>query len=255
MPVGAKPAAGIAAGGIAIILLSSACGEPGTTGTAPGAAHSPGKPSTPSPGAPSTPSPGAHALMPVGSTVNLSGLDNLKMAVTLVDVVDPAKSGTSFIGPGNGERWVAAQFRLKNISDVPYHDSPSNGTRVIDSKGQQFDSTLTGGITAGAEFPGSVKISPGSTAVGFITYEVPETAKVVALQFGLDSGFAEDYAEWKVSTTGHNHSGTGATPAPTPSPTETTPAPSPAETTPAPAVPTESPLSPHPRNPRGPAAT
>lgn len=122
------------------------------------------------------------------------------MAVTVLKVVDPAEpKDPEFFGPEKGQRWVAVRVRLKNIGSATYDDSPDNGARVIDSKGQQFDATIATGIRAGALFPGIVKVRPGSAAVGFIVFEVPETAKVVTLQFGLNSGFADDFGEWKFS--------------------------------------------------------
>ncbi len=199
MSVRTKTTAGLAVPSIAILVLSCACSSSSTPATSAATPASP--PSTPSPTAPAaTPSPTAPAEMTVGSTIDLTGFEDLQNGS---DRAEGSGSGRAerpgIFGPEKGQRWVAVRVRLKNISSSTYDDSPDNGARVIDTKGQQFDTTITTGITAGALFPGNVKIRPGSAAVGFMVFEVPKTAKLVTLQFGLDSGFADDFGEWEIS--------------------------------------------------------
>ena len=50
-------------------------------------------------------------------------------------------------------------------------------------------------VKAGPLFPGSVKLTPGGKALGYVVFEVPKASKVSAVQFGMDSGFA-DTGEW-----------------------------------------------------------
>lgn len=44
-----------------------------------------------------------------------------------------------------------------------------------------------------------VKLKPGAKALGWIVFEVPKASKVSVVQFGMDSGFAQQTGEWKLS--------------------------------------------------------
>ncbi|MFD4528612.1 DUF4352 domain-containing protein [Streptomyces sp. NPDC058470] len=143
-----------------------------------------------------TPSPASSAA--VGDTLDLTGNgDGEQLAVTVVKVVDPAGSKNEFSTPEAGTRFVAVQFRLKNTGTAVYDDSPSNGAKVVDAQGQQFDATIED-TTAGPSFPASVTVAPGDTGLGFITFEVPTASKIAKVQFALNSGFSGNTGQWNV---------------------------------------------------------
>lgn len=134
----------------------------------------------------------------VGDTLHLKGFKSGEtLDVTVTKVVEPAHAKDSFLRPSAGDHLVAVRFRLKNTGTAVYDDSPSNGATVIDKDGQRFSSSLNDS-TAGPSFPGSVTISPGKAALGFITFEVPNTSRVVTVQFAMESGFSDDVGEWQV---------------------------------------------------------
>ena len=134
----------------------------------------------------------------VGDTLHLTGFKSGEaLDVTVTKVVEPAHPKDSFFKPSAGDHLVAVQFRLKNTGTSAYDDSPSNGATVIDKDGQRFSESFNDS-TAGPSFPGSVNISPGKAALGFVTFEVPNTARVVTVQFSMDSGFSDDVGEWQV---------------------------------------------------------
>lgn len=136
----------------------------------------------------------------VGDTLSLTGTSGEeKLDVTVVKVVDPARAKDSLSSPDPGNHLVSVQFRLKNTGTAVYNDSPSNGVDVIDQDGQRFDTAFLSDTTAGAEFPGGVTILPGRTALGYLSFEVPNASRVVAVQFAMDSGFSDDVGEWTVS--------------------------------------------------------
>jgi Domain of unknown function (DUF4352) len=186
--------AGIA---LAALLVTAAAGcdsSPDVTSTprstAPQGAASSGKKS---PIASASPSP-----VPVGHTLSLTGINaGEKLDVTVVKVVDPAR-GTELSSPPSGKRLVAVQFRLRNTGSTTYNDSPDNGAKVVDTKGQGFDSAITDTTSAGPNFPATTTISPGGKALGFIVFEVPTGSKIAMVQYALDSGFSTDVGQWKV---------------------------------------------------------
>jgi hypothetical protein len=134
----------------------------------------------------------------VGDTLRLTGLDSGEaLDVTVTKVVEPAHPKDSYLKPSAGDHLVAVQFRLKNTGTTVYDDSPSNGATVIDKNGQRFSDSFNDS-TAGPSFPGSITISPGKEALGFITFEVPKASRVITVQFAMDSGFSDDVGEWQV---------------------------------------------------------
>ncbi|MFE2317043.1 DUF4352 domain-containing protein [Streptomyces sp. NPDC059441] len=124
--------------------------------------------------------------------------DGSKLDVTVVKVVDPAKGADEFTTAESGKRFVGVQFRLVNTGTIAYNDSPSNGAQLADKDGQHFESTF-GDISAGPSMASEVKLKPGGKALGWIVFEVPKASKVSVVQFGMDSGFAEQTGEWKLS--------------------------------------------------------
>ncbi|MBW5484491.1 DUF4352 domain-containing protein [Streptomyces bambusae] len=166
--------------------------------TKPDAAPAPAQSSNSAPATPAA-SAAPQKKAAVGDTLTLAGNnDGEKIAVTVKKWVDPATSKEEYVQPKDGNRFVAAQLELVNTGTAPYDDSPSNGAKVADAEGQQFTSTLTMGITAGPEFPGSVTIAPGGKALGYIVFEIPKDSKVNLLHFSLNSGFASQIGQWDI---------------------------------------------------------
>ncbi|MFC7591607.1 DUF4352 domain-containing protein [Nonomuraea antimicrobica] len=134
----------------------------------------------------------------VGGSITLEGMDpGLKMTVTVTRVVDPA-TGDQFSKPQTGKRLVGVEVTLANAGTAVYSDSPTNGAMLIDGEGQQYRSTYHT-VQEGQGFGGSATINTGDSRKGVIVFEVPESAKLGKLQFGLDSGFADQKGEWTLS--------------------------------------------------------
>jgi len=140
-----------------------------------------------------TPSATSEPTAGPGDTITLNGYDQGEtMAVTVVKVVDPAKSSDPYDRPSRGHRYVAVELRLSNAGTTTYNDSPSNGAALVDTQSHSYQSNF------GSVEPdlGSPRIAPGDSRVGYITFEVPKQAKLRLFQFALDSGFAEQTGEW-----------------------------------------------------------
>jgi uncharacterized protein DUF4352 len=146
--------------------------------------------------APKKDKPQKKADAKVGDTISLKGMDT-KADVTVLKVVDNAKGADEYTTPESGKRFVSVQFRIRNTGGKAYNDSPSNGAKVLDTEGQGFEASFSD-TAAGPAFPADVTIAPGGTAKGFITFEVPKGAKLDKVQFGLDSGFADQTGQWNV---------------------------------------------------------
>ncbi|MFJ8594897.1 DUF4352 domain-containing protein [Streptomyces sp. NPDC093598] len=151
-------------------------------------------PQQPSPAPSDTPS-----VASVGDTINLTGTEEgERVAVTVVKVVDPAQPENEFSSPDSGMRFVAVQFRLKNIGTQVLDEAPDNGAKLRDRQGQQFNSTVDD-TAAGPGFGGSLTLTPGDTGLGFVTFEVPTGSEIARIQFALASGFARSIGQWTVT--------------------------------------------------------
>ncbi|MFE1318810.1 DUF4352 domain-containing protein [Kitasatospora phosalacinea] len=188
--------------GAALLATATACGPTDSTvSTTPksSAAAPAGSGGSAPAAAPESKGAGAPAVAKVSDTISLKGFEKKDTAdVTLVKVVDPAESANEFLQPEEGKRYVSVQFRIKATGSAAYTDTPAVGAKLIDAQGQSFDSTFAE-TKAGPEFPGAVNIAPGESSLGFVTFEIPADAKVDKVQYALNSGFAEQSGQWKVS--------------------------------------------------------
>ncbi|AVZ70995.1 hypothetical protein SLUN_00675 [Streptomyces lunaelactis] len=181
-----------------LLAAAVACSGDEKVTTTPASTPAQESPATERPSAAQSPTPSRAPSATVGNTLDLTGTGNgEKLAVTVVRVVDPAGAKNEFSSPEAGMRFVAVQFRLKNTGTAVYKDSPSNGAKVVDTQGQQFDATFEE-TTAGPNFPGSVTIGPGDTGLGFIIFEVPKASKIAKVQFAMNSGYSTDTGQWNV---------------------------------------------------------
>jgi flagellar basal body-associated protein FliL len=145
-----------------------------------------------------TPADTQPAAAAVGGTLSLEGTDpGLKVDVTVTKVTDPATPANEYLKPKTGNRYVAIEVRLDNKGQAVYEDSPSNGAALIDDQGQQYSNTF-GEVREGVVLSG-VTVSPGDSRKGVILYEIPKGVKLAKFQFGLNSGFAAQKGEWKLS--------------------------------------------------------
>jgi hypothetical protein len=135
----------------------------------------------------------SHPTQQAGRTLSLNGtISGERIRVTFLRFVNSAHSKDAFFGPSPGKRYFAAQFRITNTGSAQYVDSPANGARVIDSRGRSYRTTfLVGALREGKVFDAAVRLEAGSTEVGYLTFEIPKSAKVHQVQFAENSGFGQ----------------------------------------------------------------
>lgn len=118
------------------------------------------------------PSPGSGPAL--GTPVEAGG-----SRYTVHSVEDPAKAG-EFFGPDPGKRWVVIEVTQEAL-DKQVSGSPFDFT-VQDKDGFIYD------FDFGEKEPefGSRELAPGQRQRGFITFEVPEDAELVAVWVDAD---------------------------------------------------------------------
>ncbi|MBH5333462.1 DUF4352 domain-containing protein [Streptomyces pactum] len=135
----------------------------------------------------------------IGDTITLKGQEEgTQLDVTVKKWLDPAQGANEYETPEEGKRWVAAQLLLVNTGSATYSDSPSNGLQLADTEGQRFDATL-GEISAGPQMTSDLNLPKGDKALGWIVIEIPKASKPATLQFTMDSGYADQTGQWKIS--------------------------------------------------------
>ncbi|HEX4656524.1 MAG TPA: hypothetical protein VH307_03990 [Streptosporangiaceae bacterium] len=194
----------VSAGALAVI---AACGSvskanaPAAT-TPPVAA--PAATTAPSP----APSPTSTLTGPVGTVYQVTDDSGNKMTVTLTRMIDPALGADQFSTPNNGFRFVGAVFTLKGVSGTFSDDANSDAT-VVGSNIQSYtaDFNSIAGVTNFNH--GEFNLTPGTTSIGAVTFQVPDGVKVASVQWS-GSIFGGAPAAWVVPATPSSGTSAGA---------------------------------------------
>jgi hypothetical protein len=92
---------------------------------------------------------------------------------------------------------VRGPRRPAHTGSQQYRDAPVNSAEAVDGRGQESSSRIAG-TAAGPGFTGTTTLSAGDTALGYVTFKVPEEPRITEIQFTMNSGFADDTGEWRV---------------------------------------------------------
>lgn len=134
----------------------------------------------------------------VGDTLTLSGGGGLTMAVTVDQVMDPLQVGSDDQAD-SGQRFVGVQITLKNVGQVAYSDSPSNGATLLSNTNEEAQGQIVTGGPCGNDFQSLANIAPGDTQQGCIPFEMPVGQMPAMFQFTLNSGFANQTGQWSLT--------------------------------------------------------
>lgn len=130
----------------------------------------------------------------VGTPIPLS---KSSIAVTATSITDPAQSGSQYLTPDNGNKYVAVNLTIENKGSTSYKDDADNDTSVVGSDNQTYTASLAS-VSGCTDFDnGQVNLSAGATVSGCITFEVPSNVSIARVQYTPNSGFSDDTAEWQ----------------------------------------------------------
>ena len=131
----------------------------------------------------------------IGSSFELKDGSGNLYRVTLTKVIDPATGKNQFTVPVAGKRFVGLVFRVKALTGSPRDEDANNDAAVIGSNGQNYSADF-GGIAGYTNFDhGAIRVSPGETVTGSVTFQLPEDVKVSTVQWTALSGFGSA-VEW-----------------------------------------------------------
>ncbi len=124
---------------------------------------------------------------PVGTAFTDTDDSNNKMAVKLTHVMDPAQGADEFNTPDNGNRFVGAKFKITGLSGT-FSDDANSDAVLVGSNGQSYQpdfSDIRGCTNFNA---GSYSVSPGTSSVGCVVFQVPENVQASSIQWGSEFG-------------------------------------------------------------------
>jgi len=99
----------------------------------------------------------------------------------------PAQPGNSSDAADRGKHLVGAEFKLTGISGSAQDDA--NSDAAIQGPDSQLYPPVFSGLAAGTNFSnGDFSLTPGSTEVGWVTFELPDGVKVAQVQWNAGGG-------------------------------------------------------------------
>jgi hypothetical protein len=132
----------------------------------------------------------------IGVPATVKAANGAVAEVTIVKVVDPA-TATGGYGPAPaGQHYEAIQLKILNKGPGRFDDSPMYGVRGADSKGEDLNIQAGMPVTSGAALDvlAGVKLGEGDTALGYVTYKVPNGEKITRIQYTPTGGSTGEWA-------------------------------------------------------------
>jgi hypothetical protein len=174
--------AGIGAVVVAVIVIGTLSSHGSGVSTTPSGTSAAG--STTSPAAAGKP-----AVARIGSYFDVGDGSGDTYRVTLVKIIDPARGASEFDTPDNGQRFVAAVFKITALSGSPQDEDANNDAGVIGSNGQTYTADFADIVGYTNFSDGTIHVAQGGTVVGAVTFQVPDHVKVTQVQWSAASGF------------------------------------------------------------------
>ncbi len=135
----------------------------------------------------------------VGSAFSIQDGSGDTYQVTLLKVIDPAKSADPFMTPQPGSRIVGVVFRITALAGSPQGEDANNDATILGSDGQAYTAGFDG-IAGYSNFEvGVIHVAQGGTVVGAVTFQVPQFVTIVAIRWTADGGDGST-VQWYVGT-------------------------------------------------------
>ena len=118
------------------------------------------------------------------------------MAVTVENVIDPAKSA-QYYGASQGHRLVVVELVLRNTGTTLYNDAPA--AQLIDRTDRRYAEVIRN--TPACPYTGEgLRIAPGGRTAVCVIFDIGKQRRPTVFRFALNhSGLAERAGEWQLS--------------------------------------------------------
>jgi hypothetical protein len=118
----------------------------------------------------------------VGATLNTEGLEGERLAIKLIEVVDPADYLFTAAGYRlqEGERSVVVHTELTNRGSVPFQTLPDLYLVLVTPDGQ---TVAKAPVSLSSRPPHRIGVAPGETAGGHTVYVLPEHTLITSVRW------------------------------------------------------------------------
>jgi hypothetical protein len=118
----------------------------------------------------------------VGATLTTEGLEGERLAIQLVEVVDPADYLFTAAGYRlqEGERSIVVHTELTNRGNVPFQTLPDLYLVLVTPDGQTISKAP---VSLSSRPPHRIGVAPGETAGGHTVYVVPESTEITSVRW------------------------------------------------------------------------
>ena len=118
----------------------------------------------------------------VGATLSTEGLEGERLAIQLVEVVDPADYLFTAAGYRlqEGERSIVVHTELTNRGNVPFQTLPDLYLVLVTPDGRTISKAP---VSLSSRPPHRIGVAPGETAGGHTVYVVPESTEITSVRW------------------------------------------------------------------------
>lgn len=142
---------------------------------------------------PSTPPP-APKVARIGQTLDLMRIGEQPIAVTLVQVINPATVPNGWSEPG--KTYIATKLTIKNVGSTTIVGNSNSNVTMVGSDKQEYTADLATVIECRDFIDGWFIIPVGSTAAGCVVFKLPPGVTPAKVTYTPSSGIARDVGEW-----------------------------------------------------------
>ena len=136
----------------------------------------------------------------IGDTLHADGPDGVRLAIHLVEVVDPADF--LFTAAGYrlqpGERSVVVHTEVTNHGGTPYPSLPDLYLVLLDGEGNAVSKAP---VSLSSRPPHRIGVKPGETAGGHTVYVLPESTELAAVRWSARPDDEQHALSWSLRGT------------------------------------------------------
>lgn len=132
----------------------------------------------------------------VGDTLDMTRADGGKIAVTLLQVINPATVTEG--AAESGKTYVATKLKLTDSGTMPVEGDVNVNVALVGSDDQSYTADFNN-VTECTNFEsGAFHLDADESATGCVVFALPHGVSPVRVKYTPSAGFADDFGEWLV---------------------------------------------------------
>ncbi|HJP77152.1 MAG TPA: AsnC family protein [Pseudonocardiaceae bacterium] len=133
----------------------------------------------------------------IGETLRTEGLEGERIAINLIEVVDPADFLFTAAGYRlrDGERAVVVHTEMTNLGTAPYQTLPDLYLVLVAADGSTVSKAP---VSLSSRPPHRIGVAPGDTAGGHTVYVLPDEARITAVRWSARPDEDKNSLTWTV---------------------------------------------------------